>query len=209
MWEQVSQETAQWSLLIGKLDDIAALSSILSFHPVRPKIPLDDVVILDYFIPDISLMTILNGGNGIVTDLVAKWIASTGIKPCAFFRPAEQEEATEHFTPNTALSYLDVLRTHFPFSLQSGVLLCHLTWEYASAWSKSPHQFEYLAASLEYLSLFDAQDQALKHGICCLIWNAILRKYIKVSVKLVNSGGKGADELREQSKFTDVMVRAA
>lgn len=206
MWEQVSQETAQWSLLIGKLDDIAALSSILSFHPIRPKTSTADVAILDYTIPDISLMTILHGGNGIVSDLVAKWIASTGIKPSTLFQPAEQEEATEHFTPNPATSYLDLLRSHFPFSLQSGILLCHLTWEYANAWSKNLTKFEYLRASVEYLSLFDKEDFALKHSICCHIWNVLLNRYIKISMKLLNSSGKGLEDLREQTNFTDVLV---
>lgn len=206
MWEQVSQETAQWSLLIGKFDDIAALSSILSFHPIRPKFAKADVAILDYSIPDISLMTILNGGNGIVSEMVSKWIASTGIKPNTFFQPPDQEEATEHFTPNAAVSYLDVLRAHFPYSLQPAVLLCHLTWEYANAWQRNLNQFEYLSASVEYLTLFDKEYMALKHGICCVIWNTMLRKYIHISMKMLNSARKRADELRESTSFTDVMV---
>lgn len=69
VWEQVSQEIAQWSLLIGKLDDIAALSSIISFKPSQSKRKQDNahhIVSLEYTIPDISLKAILNGGNGIV-----------------------------------------------------------------------------------------------------------------------------------------------
>lgn len=152
-------------------------------------------------------MTILNGGNGIVTELVAKWIASTGVKPNAFFIPVTVEEVTENFTPNSAVSYLDVLRKHFPFSLQSGVLLCHLAWEYANAWNNNSDKLEYLATSIEYLNLFEKSDFALKHGICCIIWNKILRKYVQMSMKLLNSVGKATDESKSQTKFTDIMVK--
>lgn len=208
VWEQVSQEIAQWSLLIGKLDDIAALSSILSFKPSLPSRGASmNVAILDYTIPDISLMRILSGGNGIVSELVAKWIASTGLSPSAFFCVAQGEEVTENFVPNSSVSYVELLRKHFPFSLRSGVLLCHLVQEYAFAWSKNVEKMEYLATSIEYLELFDKSDFALKHGICCIIWNSILRKYIQSSVKLVNNIGKSLDESKAHSAFTDLMVR--
>lgn len=210
----MSQEIAQWSLLIGKLDDIAALNSILSITPNRNSTSID-VITLDYTIPDISLMTIFSGGNGIVSDLVAKWIASTGVKPSAFFKTPNQEageeddeedkEITEEYTPHTAVSYLDLLRKHFPFSLRPGVLLCHLAWEYAHAWSNDTKQFDYLITSIEYLSLFEKSEFALKHGICCIIWNNILRKYIQTSIKLLNSSGRSADETK--SEFNDTMVR--
>lgn len=153
-------------------------------------------------------MTILNGGNGVVTELVAKWIASTGVKPNAFFVPINVEEVTENFTPNSAVSYLDVLRKHFPFSLQSGVLLCHLAWEYANSWNNNSDRLEYLATSIEYLNLFEKPDFALKHGICCIIWNKILRKYLQLSMKLLSNVGKVTEETKSHPKFTDIMVIA-
>lgn len=205
VWEQVSQEIAQWSLLIGKLDDIAALCSILSFTPNRHS--STDVAILEYTIPDISLMTIFNGGNGIVSELVAKWITSTGVKPSAFFTITNEEEVTEDYThSNAAVSYLELLRKHFPFSLRPGVLLCHLAWEYAHAWSNNTEMFEYLTISLEYLDLFEKSDYALKHGTCCIIWNNILRKYIQTSMKLLNNIGRSTDESHSHSAFNDTMV---
>lgn len=200
----MSQETAQWSLLIGKLDDVAALSSTLSFAPSRNHMAVDAVP-LDYTIPDISLMTIFSGGNGIVSKLVAKWIASTGVKPSTLFSVINEEEVTEEYTPNSAFSYLDLLRKHFPFSLRPGVLLCHLAWEYAVVWSNNIEKFEYLATSFEYLNLFEKYDFALKHGICCIIWNNILRKYIQTSIRLIN--GKSIDETKTNPAFNDTMVR--
>lgn len=214
MWEQVSQEIAQWSLLIGKLDDIAALSSILSFPPHRSSAASNDVAALEYTIPDISLMTIFSGGNGIVSELVAKWIASTGVKPSVLFATPiegaqegeEEEELTEEYTPNSAVSYLDLLRKHFPFSLRPGALLCHLAMEYANAWGNNTQKFEYLSTSVEYLSLFEKSDFALKHGIACIIWNNVLRKYIQMSVKLINSVGRSVDDSKLPSVFNDSMV---
>lgn len=207
VWEQVSQEIAQWSLLIGKLDDIAALSSILSFKPAQPN--HNQGTRLEYSVPDISLISILNGGNGIVSKLVAKWIASTGLKPNAFFTATEGEEVTENFLPNSSVSYVELLRKHFPFSLRSGVLLCQLAWEYASAWNKNVEKMELLATSIEYLDLIDESDFALKHGICCIIWNTIFRKHIQTSVKLVNQIGKSSsslDDPKNSPAFMDSMV---
>lgn len=206
VWEQVSQEIAQWSLLIGKLDDVAALCSILSFTPNRSSNAANDVAFLEYTVPDISLMTIFSGGNGIVSELVAKWIASTGVKPSAFFTRPNEEELTEDYTPNSAVSYLDLLRKHFPYSLRPGVLLCHLAMEYAHAWSNNTEKFEYLSTSIEYLTLFEKSDFALKHGIGCIIWNNILRKYIQMSIKLINSVGRTADDSKSHTTFNDSMV---
>lgn len=165
------------------------------------------MAVLEYTIPDISLMTIFNGGNGIISELVSKWIAATGVKPSAFFRVTNEEEITEEYSHSiSAVSYLNLLRKHFPFSLRTGTLLCHLTWDYAHAWSNNTEKFEYLATSLEYLDLFDKSDYALKHGICCIIWNHILRKYIQTSMKILHNIGRSADESKSNSAFNDAMV---
>lgn len=210
VWEQVSQETAQWSLLIGKLDDIAALSSILSFKPNAQKHDdqlADKIPRLEYTIPEISLFRILNGGNGIVSELVAKWIAASDLKPSQLITPESELEATEEYSPNSPEIYLDLLRKHFPFSLKTSILLCHLSWEYVYAWSCDVRNFKYLDAALEYLNLFESSDNAIKHGICCIIWNEVLRKYMKISIKLVNQIGNPGDETKPHEAFTDVMVR--
>lgn len=151
-------------------------------------------------------MTIFNGGNGIVSELVTKWIAATGEKPSKFFTPANEEEVTEEYAPNSAVSYLELLRKHFPFSLRPGVLLCHLAWEYAHTWSNNTDKFEYLTTALEYMDLFDKNDFALKHGVGCIIWNSILRKYIQTSIKLLNNIGRMTDEPHSHPAFNDTMV---
>ncbi|XP_063697435.1 rab3 GTPase-activating protein non-catalytic subunit isoform X2 [Culicoides brevitarsis] len=77
-FEEVSQEACQWTLLITRLDDIAVLGAILN-SPLKAK---------ELFLPplkqnniEVSLKQVLAGGRGIITELVAKWLAASGINP--------------------------------------------------------------------------------------------------------------------------------
>lgn len=206
----MSQETAQWSLLIGKLDDIAVLSSILSQKPALKIESSDsssqDFVHLTYNIPDISLINIVNAGKGIVSELVAKWVASTRLHPAVFFR--NEQEATEECNWTSIAEYLNLLREHFPFSLRSGLMLCHLTWEYMNAFTEEVNHLEYFSAALECLSLFKESDLAIKHGICCIIWNQCIRKLNLAAIRLINSAGQSPDDTKSSIPygFTDIMV---
>lgn len=200
-WEEVSQEAAQWSLLIGKLDDVAVLSSILTQKPSpidgseRPSLP--------YAVPEISLSTILNGGKGIISDLVAKWLASTGITPTIFFKPVE-DGTTEALELSPPQLYIGSLRKHFPFSLTDGVLLAHLTWEFMSAWNENVQELELFTVALECLETFEEADLAIHHGIACKIWNQFIRQAYVRSMKVVNR----IEDSKPNSAhgFTDVMV---
>lgn len=159
------------------------LSSILTQKPSpiegseRPSLP--------YTLPEISLVTILNGGKGIISDLVAKWLASTGISPAVFFKSIEDvtAEAATLLPPEL---YIRSLRKHFPFSLTSGVLLAHLTWEFMSAWHENVKELELFAVALECLESFDEADFAIHHGISCKIWNQFVRQAYVRSMKVVN-----------------------
>lgn len=86
-FEEVSQEACQWTLLITRLDDIAVLGAILN-SPLKAKElflpPLKHVSI------EVSLKQVLSGGRGIITELVAKWLAGSGVAP---------SELVEHVDP--------------------------------------------------------------------------------------------------------------
>lgn len=200
-WEEVSQENAQWSLLIGKLDDVAALSSILTQKPSpiegseRPSLP--------YSVPEISLSKLLCGGKGIISDLVAKWLASTGISPATFFKSIE-DSTVESVTLSSPELYIRSLRKHFPFSLTSGVLLAHLTWEFMSAWSENVQELELFAVALECLETFDGTDYSIHHGIACKVWNQYVRKAYVRSMKVANRMEDTKSDTAHS--FTDVMV---
>ncbi|XP_055370994.1 rab3 GTPase-activating protein non-catalytic subunit isoform X2 [Condylostylus longicornis] len=205
LWEQVSQEAAQWTLLIGKLDDISILGAILSVpvisnERIMPTIP--------YTKPDCSLKAILCNGKGTVSELTAKWLANSGISPKHILETKEfkgdsnvaeknhpenineEELQSKETEKDLVITNLNILRQHFPFSLESGILLCHLSWEYMSYWSKNLPQLEYLEAGLKCLKTFKEEDFALKHGLCCMIWNAHLKIPLEATKKLIHKVGK-------------------
>uniref|UniRef100_A0A182SZI8 Rab3GAP regulatory subunit C-terminal domain-containing protein n=1 Tax=Anopheles maculatus TaxID=74869 RepID=A0A182SZI8_9DIPT len=235
-FEQVSQEACQWMLLIYKLEDVAILGKIL-VETVRCRNPRYPT--LKYQKPIVSLKEILTGGKGIVSELVAKWISSTGIDPPSLVievppeateidpKPADQEEdspatdtekhsrrernrrlalmkanllLTSEYGPSKedeereeldpVLYNLNILRLHFPFSLDSGQLLAQLAWEYIGAWSRNMANMACLQAGLASLKAIPRLQYSIKHGLCCMIWNAHLKIPLEAAKKLVNKVGR-------------------
>lgn len=229
-FEQLSQEACEWTLLIDKLDDVAVLCAILSISQNDDNVTMP---ILKYDKPKISLKSILNGGKGIVSELVAKWLTASGICPEKLLEPVivekdiEKTESNIHnmykkypLNPNellnndnknlsdthkketdcnelmetedfdSILNKLNILRKHFPFSLQSGVLLSHMTWEFMCHWSKNLSNLAYLDAGLKCLDTIRESNYALKHGLCCMIWNAQLKIPLEATKKLINKAGR-------------------
>lgn len=76
--EILTEENVQWSLLIGKLEDVSTLNIILSNRPYlqAPTLPK-----LSHQKADISLKYILQNGRGSVTELTAQWLTSCGLDP--------------------------------------------------------------------------------------------------------------------------------
>ncbi|XP_058455184.1 rab3 GTPase-activating protein non-catalytic subunit isoform X2 [Malaya genurostris] len=222
-FEEVSQEACQWTLLIGELDDVAVLGTILSecLKCSEIKYPC-----LKYQKPDVSLKEILKGGQGIVAEMVAKWVAASGIDPEKLVievpdealeneqagveqpAPSDRKERkrlqlikqnllqTSEYGGSTEseldplLYNLSILRQHFPFSLDSGTLLCHLAWEYICDWSKNMSNINCLSAGLTCLKTVPRLQFSMKHGLCCMIWNAHLKIPLEATRKLVNKVGR-------------------
>ncbi|KOC68340.1 Rab3 GTPase-activating protein non-catalytic subunit [Habropoda laboriosa] len=78
-WENVNKDNYQFTLLIGSLEDIAILDAIVSQQP--PSDSTMQFFALPFVKFDISLGSVLSKGKGSVSEIVAKWIASTGIDP--------------------------------------------------------------------------------------------------------------------------------
>lgn len=195
----MSQESAQWSLLIGKLEDIAVLSAILSCSKQCEDAKEPTLPILDYEQPDVSLKAIVSGGKGICTELVAKWISSSGCNPSMLVEPVSEDgmeiqhshEVREIASENkTFINYINILREHFPFSLQSGIVLCQLTWTYMCQWSKNMTNLDYIKAALDCLDAIKVADNLIKNGLCCMIWNAHLKIPLEATKKLINKTGR-------------------
>uniref|UniRef100_A0A182Q7S3 Rab3-GAP regulatory subunit N-terminal domain-containing protein n=1 Tax=Anopheles farauti TaxID=69004 RepID=A0A182Q7S3_9DIPT len=237
-FEQVSQEACQWMLLIYKLEDVAILGKILA-ESVRCRNPRWPT--LKYQRPVVSLKEILTGGKGIVAELVAKWVAATGIDPPTLVIEVTKEateidsklsdpgdesecqqagkhaekpnhrdrrlalikanllltseygpskEGDEHEELDPVLYNLNILRLHFPFSLDSGQLLAQLAWEYIGAWSRNMANVACLQAGLASLKAIPRLQYSIKHGLCCMIWNAHLKIPLEATKKLVNKVGR-------------------
>uniref|UniRef100_A0A0A1WZV5 Rab3 GTPase-activating protein regulatory subunit n=1 Tax=Zeugodacus cucurbitae TaxID=28588 RepID=A0A0A1WZV5_ZEUCU len=88
------------------------------------------------------------------------------------------------------LKKLLLLRQHFPFSLESGMLLSLMSWQYMVHWSKNLPRLEYMRASLACMQQFKPEDYALKHGICCMLWNATLKYPLQSTMKLIQKAGR-------------------
>ncbi|KAL0113487.1 hypothetical protein PUN28_012561 [Cardiocondyla obscurior] len=88
-WENVSNDTCQFTLLIGNLEDIAILNAV-----VNQRVTPDETTqffTLPFARNDISLATILSRGRGSVSELVAKWLGTTGIDPARLIDTTDVE----------------------------------------------------------------------------------------------------------------------
>ncbi|CAL7946204.1 unnamed protein product [Xylocopa violacea] len=88
-WENITKDSCQFTLLIGNLEDITILDAIVSQQP--PSDATMQFFALPFVKLDISLGSILSKGKGSVSEIVAKWIASTGIDPAQLIDTTDTE----------------------------------------------------------------------------------------------------------------------
>lgn len=186
----MSQEEAQWSLLIGKLDDVAVLTIFISSGLTKPNSNSDSLS-TKYEAPKVTLKHIINGGKGVISELVCNWIIGTKIDVNLLF-VADSETIKDDLSENDKiiLQKLCMLKQHFPFSLNSSVLLCYITWNLMCQWSKNLTDFVYLKQAMKYLSMLPEKAYELKHGLCILMWNAHFKLPLKATKKIINKTGR-------------------
>lgn len=183
-FEQVTQEECQWTLLAEKLNDVAVLSIFVTQfgNASQPQK-------LRYEVPSISLKKILNEGKGIISELVASWLIGVNLNIDVIFKSSGDEglEAEE----KNVIKKLEILRQHFPYSLNGAVILCYVIWDLlAKRWSKNLAEIQHLKAGIKHLSLFEEKDYHLKQGLCVMLWNANFKIPLKATQKLINKTGR-------------------
>lgn len=166
--EVLSQEDIQWSLLIGKLEDISLLNIILTTKPI-----VNDCLLpkLQHNKANISLKYVLSRGKGSISELVAQWLTTSGINPQNIVINEENyrnnlsnETQSENDTKNMptqpikdkpVLDQLNLLKKQFPYSLEASSILANMAWEYASAWRKGIQDLSILEAAITCMSVIE------------------------------------------------------
>ncbi|XP_020714261.1 rab3 GTPase-activating protein regulatory subunit [Ceratitis capitata] len=219
-WEQISHDQAQWGLLIGKLEDISILGAtveypIQSAEPVMPELPYKPPDCSLKFIvnggkgivTDLAAQWLINSRihpskiaavDLIVDENSAQECFETPAKKADVVETADTDEQQviadkkeeQKSAEDPVLKKLKLLREHFPFSLETGMLLSTMSWQYMVHWSKNLPHLEYMRASLTCMSQFKPEDYALKHGICCMLWNATLKYPLQSTMKLIHKAGR-------------------
>lgn len=191
VWEQLSQENCQWTLLIGKLEDISLLNIMISTrpaynNPVLPKLVHDRV--------DISLKYILEKGKGSISELVSQWLTTGGVSTEDILTHEkiyeESDEDGGHLSEERPpiFMHLSILKRQFPHSLNSSMLLANMCWEYALAWQKDIQDILLLESSVQCLK--SISNLNIKQGLFNLVWNTHLKILFESACKLINKVGK-------------------
>ena len=183
-FEQVTQEECQWTLLTEKLNDVAVLSIFVSQF-ISPSQSQKE----KYEVPHISLKKILNDGKGVISELVASWLIGVNLPIDLIFKSSTDEGLEDE--EKNVIKKLEILRQHFPYSLNGAVILCYVIWNLLSSrWSKNLSEMQYLKNGIQHLSLFTEKDYHLKHGLCVMLWNANFKIPLKSTQKLINKTGR-------------------
>ncbi|CAG9859930.1 unnamed protein product [Phyllotreta striolata] len=203
--EVLTQEDVEWSIAIGKLEDVSLLNIILSTKPPADG-PLPK---LSYDKTDISLKYILQKGKGSVSELVAQWLTTTGFDPKRLIEPNEDEnqpDVDKSAPQEKIMESLGLLKEQFPYSLETNCILTNMSWEYATSWQKDMHDMSLLNASISCLN--NVQNLQIKQGLYQLLWNVHLKIVNENACKLINKVGKLPKErlCRQDTGLTDYQL---
>ncbi|XP_018563175.1 rab3 GTPase-activating protein regulatory subunit [Anoplophora glabripennis] len=198
--EVLSQEDIQWSLLIGKLEDISLLNIILATKPTVNECSLPK---LHHDKTNISLKFVLSRGKGSISELVAQWLTSTGINPQNIINDENyrydvssdvkmennsENVQTQSIKDEPICDQLNLLRKHFPYSLEASTILANMAWEYALAWRKDIQDLSILEAATTCMGFIE--NLQIKQGMYQLLWNTHLKIVNESASKLINKVGK-------------------
>ncbi|KAL3269924.1 hypothetical protein HHI36_008981 [Cryptolaemus montrouzieri] len=203
-----SQENIEWTLLIGKLEDVTLLNILTMKKPVLnencslPKLNRDKI--------DVSLKYVLQR-KGSVSELVARWLTQSGIDPEYIVindrinelhaeensQPRDADVQTESSFPEEKIRFvqsegvfqhLNMIRTQWPYSLEAGMILANMSWEYALEWKTDIRNLTCLEACISCLK--EIPNFHLRLGLFNLVWKTHLKLLFENATKLLNKVGK-------------------
>lgn len=198
----LSEESCEWGLLIGKLEDISLLEIIISNKIDIKASPLPK---LKHEKVQVSLKFVLEK-KGSVSELVSHWLTGTGMDPkyivindwlYRMSNDDNKEEDDERQVPEDDVQFvktqelfhkLNLIRAQFPYSAASDPLLANMAWEYSAAWRKNPSDLNLLEACMKCIG--QIPNDCIRLGLHGLIWSSYICPMFEVSAKLLSKAGR-------------------
>ncbi|XP_054260822.1 rab3 GTPase-activating protein non-catalytic subunit isoform X2 [Macrosteles quadrilineatus] len=216
-WEKVTQESCTWSQLISQLEDVALIGSVLSQKPNCSKVPA--LHCLHYEPPELSLQNLCSKGRGCVSELVARWIASSGLDPALLLEGSRESSQSPDSSRSDRLgSGVGVVEGQLlsadegkeaqPTSPEESFLLARLAelrqqfpYSLADNVLLANIAWEYVVAwtkQVDNLQSLQAAvsclraipDSQLKQGVCSMTWMMHVKGRFESTLRLINKVGK-------------------
>ncbi|CAN7992694.1 unnamed protein product [Ixodes hexagonus] len=181
-WEPLVMEFEHWDLLLRKLDSVLALACLLRhFNEQTQRVPEAR---------EVSLSSLLSGGQGIITELVAAWACDLGLAPDDLERLSKlklPEEESDLLKDDYQLQFVRV-RQRFARSFELDSLLVNCASEQLVRWDRDRDQIDHLDKASAFLSA--VSSTIVKNGVGCIIWKTFLQKRFEALVLLMEKMGK-------------------
>ncbi|XP_075225489.1 rab3 GTPase activating protein isoform X2 [Lycorma delicatula] len=219
-WENVSQETCQWSQLISQLEDVALLYYVLSQKLAQQNSEIQQRSVLDYKTPKISLNLVLSKGKGSIPEMVAKWIMCSGLDPVLLVEHQNIENINnavmaKQQNPVQSMGVIEGVAEETEHSVEAqptnemhnkvledlSKLREHFPYSLASnslsanlCWEHVLTWNKDIDSLTNLLSAINClviiSDPHLRQGICTMIWSMHLRLRFEAALRLINKVGK-------------------
>ncbi|KAJ8045799.1 Rab3 GTPase-activating protein non-catalytic subunit [Holothuria leucospilota] len=234
-WTRASSDVTFWERMSQQFEDIVCLSRLLhtsiskeavteicSHYPRHQDPEVGSVPPPNIeFIPSICLKKVLEGGRGIFSEMVAKWVSSHTIPPgfltssCEGHHlvtpakkqktDAESDKETEDEISNVRENFHSLCQ-RLPYSLEHDVLQAHSAWEYVVHWNKNAEVTYYLQHAVEHLRVI--QNPLVQHGACSMLWHTFLVKRVSAAAFLMDKVGKAPKDrlCRRDAGMSDISL---
>ncbi|KAH7932641.1 hypothetical protein HPB49_000336 [Dermacentor silvarum] len=180
-WEPVVIECDHWESLLGKLEDVLVLASLL-------RRPCDQRQLFPEH-REVSLSSLFTRGQGIITELVSAWACDLDMTPDDLRRLTKLPLPTGSESQEDGIDLHFVrARRRFARSLELDSLLVNCASEQLVRWDRDRDQIDKLAKASAFLSA--VSSSILKNGVGLIIWKTFLQKRFEALVLLMEKMGK-------------------